>query len=69
MGSRYEDATAMILAGLGSELEADIKLFGTRLESESERVTATLRKRAANKRHPAQTEKEYTTWMQMIHGR
>ena len=33
---KYEDATAVILAGLGSELKADVELFGTSSESESE---------------------------------
>ena len=31
---KYEDATAAILAGLGSELEADVELSGTSSESE-----------------------------------
>ena len=33
---KYQDATAAILAGLGSELEADVELSGCSLESESE---------------------------------
>ena len=31
---KYEDATAEILAGLGSELEVDVELSGTSSESE-----------------------------------
>ena len=31
---KYEDATAAILAGLGSELEADMELSGTSSEAE-----------------------------------
>ena len=33
---KYQDATAAILAGLGSELEADVELSGCSSESESE---------------------------------
>ena len=33
---KYEDATAAILAGVGSELKADVELSGTSSESESE---------------------------------
>ena len=36
MNGKYQDTTAAILAGLGSELEADVELSGCSSESESE---------------------------------
>ena len=36
INGKYQDRTAAILAGLGSELEADVEMSGCSLESESE---------------------------------